>query len=281
MFGGRSINPAHKYGALGTPASERRQFDLTAAFRWSWAVIVCDTTRRTCPLKPTPGLNGPPPHILGHPAVRDSCAPDLTHAFRGQIIDEVFQRPRRAKYVEFRCRRAACDCFQKRWTALPPVRQNPPPKSKRSRDRRMARHAQRANERSRKITVSAARSRGATTSSGPRSPSMIHPSFATSRSCAHAHSFRGVARRPGCQKTISSSTTGRPVISPRRFARVDLPDAPRPRITTRFILRIVRQTYFRVGSSPRLEALAGNLIFDRCARLELRGRPTRPGKLAH
>jgi hypothetical protein len=71
------------------------------------------------------------------------------------------------------------------------------------------------------------------------------------------------------------------VISPRRFARVDLPDAPRPRITTRFILRIVRQTYFRVGSSSRLEALAGNLIFDRCARLELRGRPTRPGKLAH
>jgi hypothetical protein len=122
-------------------------------------------------------------------------------------------------------------------------------KSKRSRDRRIARHAQRGNEKSSKMTISAARRRGSTTSSGPRSPSMIHFSFATRRSCAYAHSFRDVARRPGCQKNLSSSTTGRPVISPRRFARVDLPDAPRPRITTRFILRIVRHTYARVGSS--------------------------------
>ena len=39
---------------------------------------------------------------------------------------------------------------------------------------------------------------------------------------------------PGCQKILSTSITGSPVISHKRLARVDLPDAPRPKMTTRF-----------------------------------------------
>jgi hypothetical protein len=109
-------------------------------------------------------------------------------------------------------------------------------KSARSRDRRIACHAQRIKEKSSKMTVSAARSRVSTTSNGPRSPSMIYRCFSTSKSWTPTHSSRGVATSPRCQKTLSSSTTGSPVISPRRFARVDLPDAPRPRITTRLML---------------------------------------------
>jgi len=34
--------------------------------------------------------------------------------------------------------------------------------------------------------------------------------------------------------------TGNRVISPRHLARVDLPDAPRPKMTTRFIISSVR-----------------------------------------
>jgi hypothetical protein len=34
---------------------------------------------------------------------------------------------------------------------------------------------------------------------------------------------------------LSSSITGRPVISPKRTASVELPDPPGPKITTRFI----------------------------------------------
>ncbi len=40
---------------------------------------------------------------------------------------------------------------------------------------------------------------------------------------------------PACQKILSSSITGNPVILPKRLARVDLPEAPRPRMTTRFM----------------------------------------------
>jgi hypothetical protein len=41
---------------------------------------------------------------------------------------------------------------------------------------------------------------------------------------------------PGFQKTLSTSVTGSPVILPKRLARVDLPDAPRPMMTTRFMV---------------------------------------------
>ena len=47
---------------------------------------------------------------------------------------------------------------------------------------------------------------------------------------------------PGCQKILSSSITGSPVISPKRFARVDLPDAPQPMMTTRFIVFSLRKS---------------------------------------
>jgi hypothetical protein len=51
---------------------------------------------------------------------------------------------------------------------------------------------------------------------------------------------------PGCQKTLSTSVTGSPVISPKRLARVDLPDAPRPMMTTRFMVSSLRR--YRFGS---------------------------------
>src|SRR6266550_4049364 len=51
-------------------------------------------------------------------------------------------------------------------------------KSARSHDRRIALQAQRTSEKSKKMIVSAARSRTSTTSEGPRSPSIIHPSSA-------------------------------------------------------------------------------------------------------
>jgi hypothetical protein len=42
------------------------------------------------------------------------------------------------------------------------------------------------------------------------------------------------------------------VISPRRLARVDLPDAPRPRITTRFIFCSVRYRWSNCLQCPVL-----------------------------
>jgi hypothetical protein len=60
---------------------------------------------------------------------------------------------------------------------------------------------------------------------------MIHDSCAASRRWTAAHWSRGVAVRPGRQMSLSSSITGRLVISPRRTARADLPAAPGPVIT--------------------------------------------------
>jgi hypothetical protein len=40
---------------------------------------------------------------------------------------------------------------------------------------------------------------------------------------------------PACQKILSSSITGNRVILPKGLARVDLPEASRPRMTTRFM----------------------------------------------
>jgi hypothetical protein len=76
---------------------------------------------------------------------------------------------------------------------------------------------------------------------------MIHPSVATSFSCKLTHSSRGVASRPARQKTLSSSITGRAVSSLNCLARVDLPDAPRPRTTTRFISSSVRHRERNLG----------------------------------
>lgn len=59
---------------------------------------------------------------------------------------------------------------------------------------------------------------------------MIHDSGQASRRCTPAHSSREIVTRPGRQKCWSSSTTGSPVISPRRAASTDLPAAPRPMI---------------------------------------------------
>lgn len=109
-------------------------------------------------------------------------------------------------------------------------------KSECSRDRRTARHAHSSNGRSRKTIVSAARSRISITSYGPKSPSMIQDSSATSFRRISAHCSGGVGTRPDCQNSLSSSITGIPVISPRRFPRVDFPEAPGPSIRTRFIL---------------------------------------------
>ena len=108
-------------------------------------------------------------------------------------------------------------------------------KSARSFDRRDARQAHRRIEKSKKMIVSAVRSRTSTESYGPRSPSMIHPSFMTSICWIFSHWSRGVATRPDCQNNLSSSITGSPVMSPRCAASVDLPEAPGPRMTMRFI----------------------------------------------
>ena len=142
--------------------------------------------------------------------------------------------------MDFRARCVFGDRFKENRTALPAVGQDPPPEVD-----ALARPSNRAMSATQEGEVQKDdRVRGAKTSLNnvklPRSPSMIHPSFATSRSWAATHSSRGVATRPGRQKILSNSTTGRPLISPKRFARVDLPDAPRPRITTRFIFCSVR-----------------------------------------
>src|SRR3984893_1874807 len=80
---------------------------------------------------------------------------------------------------------------------------------------------------------------------------MIH-SFSSTRICwTTAHWWRGVAARPGRQKTLSSSITGRPVISPKRLARIDLPEAPRPKMTTRFIIQFYSaRGEFLIGTNP-------------------------------
>jgi len=76
---------------------------------------------------------------------------------------------------------------------------------------------------------------------------MIHRSPATSFSCITTHWSRGVAISAGRQKILSTSITGSPVISPKRLARVDLPDAPRPTMTTRFIVSSLRRLQFGAG----------------------------------
>jgi hypothetical protein len=53
---------------------------------------------------------------------------------------------------------------------------------------------------------------------------------------------------PGCQKTLSTSVTGSPVIRPKRLAKVDWPDAPRPTMTTRFIVSSLRRLAIWVRS---------------------------------
>jgi hypothetical protein len=63
---------------------------------------------------------------------------------------------------------------------------------------------------------------------------MIRDSCVVSPRWRAAHRSGGVAVRPGRQKSVSSSITGRLVISPRRTARADLPAAPGPVIITRF-----------------------------------------------
>jgi hypothetical protein len=73
---------------------------------------------------------------------------------------------------------------------------------------------------------------------------MIHRSPPTSFSCITTHWSRGVAISPGRQKILSTSITGSLVISPKRLARVDLPDAPRPMMTTRFIVSSLRRFQF-------------------------------------
>jgi hypothetical protein len=63
---------------------------------------------------------------------------------------------------------------------------------------------------------------------------MIHLLSSRSFCWIATHSSRDGAASPGCQKTLSSSVTRRPVTSPSCRASVDLPEAPGPRIKTRF-----------------------------------------------
>src|SRR5579864_2028972 len=53
-----------------------------------------------------------------------------------------------------------------------------------------------------------------------------------------------MGRRPGLQKSLSSSTTGNPVMSLSRRARVDLPAAPRPRMTTRLMRLLYKDRFW-------------------------------------
>src|SRR5437867_2261379 len=101
------------------------------------------------------------------------------------------------------------------------------------------------------MIVSAVRSRTSTASYGPRSPSSTHVSFRTRLSCDWIHSTRGVGNRPERQKILSSSTTGRPVISPNCRARVDFPAAPRPSMTTRFIRDHFDRLHLDLREPPR------------------------------
>jgi hypothetical protein len=64
------------------------------------------------------------------------------------------------------------------------------------------------------MIVSAAASRDDRPASyGPRSPSMIHRSPATSSLCLATHTSAGVGAGPGCQNSPSSSIAGMPVSS--------------------------------------------------------------------
>jgi len=91
---------------------------------------------------------------------------------------------------------------------------------------------------------------------------MIHRSPTASSSCISIHCWRGVAISPGCQKILSTSVTGSPVISPKRLARVDLPDAPRPRMTTRSMLFILRRLGFgaKVPGNSMVQLTGKSLI---------------------
>jgi hypothetical protein len=62
---------------------------------------------------------------------------------------------------------------------------------------------------------------------------MIHRSLVTSFCWMTTHWSRGVGVSPACQNILSNSITGSPVISPKRKARVDFPDAPRPMMRMR------------------------------------------------
>src|SRR6266481_8181852 len=97
---------------------------------------------------------------------------------------------------------------------------------------------------------------------------MIHRSSLTTRSCTFAHSSRGVATIPARQKSLSSSITGRPVTSPKRMARVDLPDAPGPKMSTRFTLSSALKNGFgkvkRIQQSCHME----DNVFDIPLRLK-------------
>jgi len=64
---------------------------------------------------------------------------------------------------------------------------------------------------------------------------MIQSFSPTSFYWSSTHWLRGVSTRPGRQRILSSSTTRNSAISPSCLASVDLPEAPKPMITTRFI----------------------------------------------
>src|SRR5215467_16147365 len=83
---------------------------------------------------------------------------------------------------------------------------------------------------------------------------MIHDSRAANWRWIAAHWSLGVAARPGRQKSLSSSITGRPVISPRRTARVDLPAAPGPTTITRLTFAYDANFIRSLETSPALRA---------------------------
>jgi hypothetical protein len=62
---------------------------------------------------------------------------------------------------------------------------------------------------------------------------MIQRGSLASFRCISAHFSRDRGARPGCQKCLSNSMTGRSTSSPTRRATVDFPAPPRPRITRR------------------------------------------------
>ena len=128
-------------------------------------------------------------------------------------------------------------------------------KSSPSRDRLSTRQAHRYAGKSKTMIVSAACRRRSTTSFGPRSPSRIHFSPATSFSWTTCQTAVGVVRPSRRQYTLSSSTTGRSSISPSRCANVLLPAPPLPKITTRRMIGCSRtrgcEAQPSAGAGPR------------------------------
>src|SRR5215831_4192857 len=85
------------------------------------------------------------------------------------------------------------------------------------------------------------------------------------------HCSRDVGIRPGRQNSLSNSINGSLVISARRKASVDFPEAPGPRMTTRFMSSLFRAQAIENGVHERIGVLGAERSFR-----EQEAQPERP-----